>query len=667
MRRNAAKLQDGTVWVGVNFWSRTGGPLMWRNYRPEVIDEELTTLREHGITLTRSFLYWPDFMPAENTLDPRMLARFDDFLDRHAALSMTTIPTFLVGHMSGQNWDPAWRDGRDIFADPSFLAQQEWYVREVAARWRDHPAVAGWLLTNEIPIYADWRSRGIGTLDADAVTAWARTLIDALRATGATQPVSIGDGAWGVEVTGADNGFRIRDLTPLVDFHGPHVYRMETDQVRQHLGAAFVCELLGGGPEGLGADKPVIMEEFGLTSDYVSEENAAHYYRQLLHTTLLAGATGWIPWNNTDYDALYEQEPYRHHPFEMHFGITDDQGRPKEQLREVKRFTEVLARVDVARLRRPDTAIALVVSSFLESRYPFTQPEDATSVFAHTRQAYVAAREADLPVGVAREADGLPDDCALYLLPSAKQLTAPGWRHLVARAEAGATVYASYFVGEHGVQRGPWWPRLDETFGVVKRLRYGLTDPIEDDELRMTFRRDFGGIRAGEELVFPVAGTENSRSYLPVEPVEGPGGAEVLATDAHGRPALLRRAVGRGQLVLCTYPLEHMAALTPRVNPEPSWRLYAALAAEAGVAPDVTVPDEPRVLVGRMDHEDGRAFVWFVSQHDQPLTARPVAARGTILDLTSGEELSTVELPPFGVVVTELVEHATEPTTARTS
>ncbi|MDT0270468.1 cellulase family glycosylhydrolase [Streptomyces sp. DSM 44915] len=667
MRRNAAKLRttpgtsslptagadDATVWIGVNYWSRTGGPLMWRDYRPEVVDEELRVMREHGITLTRSFFFWPDFMPAENTLDPAMLAHYDDFLDRHQAQGMHTIPTFIVGHMSGQNWDPVWRGGRDIFGDPSFVAQQEWYVRELTDRWKDHPAVAGWLLTNEIPIYGDWRSRGIGTLDATTVTAWAKTLVNAVRSTGARQPVSVGDGAWGVEMTGADNGFRVRDLEPLIDFHGPHVYRMETDPVRQHLGAAFVCELLDLG------GKPVIMEEFGVTSDYVSEENAAHYYRQLLHNTLLAGATGWMPWNNTDYDALWDQEPYSHHPFEMHFGITDDAGRPKEQLREVKRFTELLARVDFARLSRPDTGIALVVSSFLEKMYPFTQPEDASSVLAHTRQAYVAAREADLPVGVAREVDGLPDDCALYLLPSAKQLTAGGWRHLVARAEAGATVYASFFMGEHIVQRGPWWPKLDETFGVVKRLRYGLTEPIEDDRLELTFQRDFGTIKAGERLVFAVAGTENSRSYLPVEPA----GAEVLAVDAHGRPALLTRRVGAGQLVLSTYPLEHMAAITPRVNPEPTWRLYAALAAEAGVTPEVTV-DDPRVLVGRMTHEDERSFVWLVSQHEETRAVTPVLTAGGALRDLDGQPLGTVELPPFGVLVAELVGDTAATSTA---
>jgi hypothetical protein len=50
-------------WLGANFWSRTGGPLMWRNYDPAVVRAELRVLREHGLTMTRSFFFWPDFMP----------------------------------------------------------------------------------------------------------------------------------------------------------------------------------------------------------------------------------------------------------------------------------------------------------------------------------------------------------------------------------------------------------------------------------------------------------------------------------------------------------------------------------------------------------------------------------------------------------------------------
>jgi hypothetical protein len=42
-------------WVGVNFWSRTGGPLMWRYYDPKIVREELDAMKAHGMTLTRSF------------------------------------------------------------------------------------------------------------------------------------------------------------------------------------------------------------------------------------------------------------------------------------------------------------------------------------------------------------------------------------------------------------------------------------------------------------------------------------------------------------------------------------------------------------------------------------------------------------------------------------
>ena len=41
------------------------------------------------------------------------------------------------------------------------------------------------------------------------------------------------------------NGFSVRDLAAITDFVGPHFYRMENDVVRQHLAAAFVCELAG--------------------------------------------------------------------------------------------------------------------------------------------------------------------------------------------------------------------------------------------------------------------------------------------------------------------------------------------------------------------------------------------------------------------------------------
>ncbi len=621
-------LFDGRPWLGANFWSRSGGPLMWRNYDPDLVTRELRVLREHGMNLTRSFFYWPDFHPEPDRIDDEMVRRYADFLDRHDEHGMATIPTFIVGHMSGENWDPGWRQGRDLYADVWMVGRQAWFVERMTARFHEHPAVAGWLISNEMPIYGDPAPR-------DQVTSWAQLMAQAVRAGGGTQPVSIGDGAWGIEVTGRDNGFSVRELAALTDFVGPHVYRMENDLVRQHLTAAFICQLADVG-------KPVVLEEFGVTDSFVSAEHAAHYYRQVLHNTLLAGATGWIAWNNTDFDNLHEQDPYRHHPFEMRFGLTDVTGAPKPQLREVRAFADTLERVDFPRCTRPEPEVALVVPSYLEHQYPFTEPADSSHLFDVLRQAYVSARAADLSVAVARELDGLPA-AKLYLVPSAKQLTAPTWRRLRRLADEGAVVYVSYSAGDHSTQRGLWHADLNGMFGVEHRLRYGLVDPVTDDEVAVTFTADLGPLGAGTSLTFRAGGNEHERVFLPVRATDG----EVVAVDRHDHPVLVRN----GNLVLCTYPLEAMAAALPRVNPEPAHRIYDALAAVAGVSRPVTVAD-PLVHVGELSHVDGRRFVWLVSQADEELEVKP--AGEPLADLTSGEPVNEVTLRPYGVRVLAL-------------
>jgi endo-1,4-beta-mannosidase len=418
---------------------------------------------------------------------------------------------------------------------------------------------------------------------------------------------------------------------------------MEDDPVRQHHAAAWACELTGT------FGRPVVLEEFGVTSDFVSGANAAHYYRQVLHNSLLAGATGWIAWNNTDYDALRHQPPYLHHAFEMHFGITDSAGRPKPQLEEVKEFAGLLERIDFGRTRRADTDTGLVLSSYLDTDYPFTRPEDADHIQRTARQAWVAGRLAGLAPAVTRESDGLPGTAKLYLVPSTKQLLSPTWYELEDRARAGATVYVSYCPGYHDEQRGPWYAHLDELFGVQHQLEYGLVNPIEDDEVTFTFTRAFGTLPAGARLTFRAAGTADSRVFLPVVPA----GAEVLAVDAHGRPALLLRRVGEGSVLLCTYPVEHMAAATPRVNPEDSVTLYDALGAHAEVLRPVTVAD-PRVAVDRLQHEDGRTFVWLVSQGREEVTVKPAVTGGGALYDLDGTEVDAVTLPVYGVRVLEL-------------
>ncbi len=622
-------------WIGANFWSRAGGPRMWARYDARVVREELAVLAAHGCNVTRSFCYWPDFMPAPEQLDEQVLDRFSDFLQAHQEAGLGTIPTFIVGHMSGENWDPAWRDGRDLYRDVWMVSQQAWFAAEIARRFGSHQAIVGWLVSNEMPIYG-------GPATIEEITAWARLIVQGIRSAGVTQPVSLGDGAWGIEVSGNDNGFSLRALAPVVDFAGPHVYLMSDDAVRQSMAAAVACELSGG------FGIPVVLEEFGLSSEYASEENAAHYYRQVLHTTLLAGARGWIAWNNCDYDDLKDQDPYRHHPFEMHFGITDRTGKPKAQLGEIARFSALVGELGDSGWEPVARDVAIVVPEHFERTAPLSTPDYRQDIRDTLAQSYIGAREADLPVGFVRERDGIESSAKLYLLPSTKLITAPTMGHLLSLAEHGATVYLSYFAGSTLRQRGPWVPWINETFGVRHKLRYGLADTVEQDNVVFTFVEDLGELSAGTRLSFRVAGSEGSRAFLPLEP----DGAKVLAIDDQGRPALLERRVGEGAMVLGTYPLEHMASRAPHANPEDTWRLYSELARAAGVVLPLTVHD-PRVIVGRLKCPKGEVALVINMSADELEAKLETRDGATYAKKGPGTSLplELVVLPPFEVAV----------------
>ena len=642
VKRPNLKLGDSSkpeIWLGVNYWSRAGGPNMWQEFDAAVVEQELRQLKEHGIGLTRSFLVWPQFMPEPSVFDESLLGLYGTFLNLCTETGVKTIPTFIVGHMSGGDFDPAWREGRDLYSDPFMLEQQSLYLREVVGRFAAHPAVTAWLLTNEMPLYG-------GAGEHEAVTNWVGTLVRAVRDGGGGQPVSAGDGAWGIETSGKENGFRIRELKEVVDFVGPHIYPHERDEWRQLLTAAFVCEL---GHFGL----PVIMEEFGATSAFADDEAIADYYRQVLTTTLLAGATGWLAWNNTDFDRV-DKDPYRHHAFELRFGLVDATGKPKPQLAEMTAFGRLLDEIELGRCERAETKTAIVVSSYLELEYPFVGPETRLFVRDSLLQSYVSARAADLAPALTRELDGISEGAALLIAPSTQMLTGPGWQALERRAEAGATVFVSYFTGhrpgDEPFHPGLWHPDLNAFFGVRHRLRYGLVSPIEEDEIVWRFEQGFGGLAAGEELRFCARGSEDGRSFLPLEPLE----AEVVAVDSAGRPALVRRRLGSGSIVLSVYPLEYMAALGARVNPDDTVRLYQALAREAGAEAPVRV-ERPDVHVDRLVRDDGKVFAFFVSYSPEAIEVEPELDGGASLhDLSSGVPLERIALAARGVSVAEL-------------
>ena len=199
-------------------------------------------------------------------------------------------------------------------------------------------------------------------------------------------------------------------------------------------------------------------------------------------------------------------------------------------------------------------------------------------------------------------------------------------------------MYASYCAGETTAQRGPWWSGLDCLFGVAQELTYGLNDPVEDETVEITFVEPLGPLPEGATLRFRAAGNREARAFLPVRALDG---ADVVARDSHGRPAIVVKRHGSGRAVLCTYPLEYFAARLGRVNPEDTWRLYDALAELAGVRRPAHVED-PRVLADVLVDDDGGELVVVLSQHDEPVERTVIHADG---------RRTAVRLPGLGATI----------------
>ena len=397
-----------------------------------------------------------------------------------------------------------------------------------------------------------------------------------------------------------------------------------------------------------GTGKPVVLEEFGLSSALTSDANAAHYYRLALHLSLLGGATGWLAWNNTDFDLL-DQEPYCHHAHELGFGLTTAEGRAKPAMAEMRAFSLLLKALDVAHCRRAPTRTAVLVPAYLSARHQFMDGADRQDMLPITHHAYLAAKRAGLAPALVRQGGDLPGD-GLLIVPSAKSLPARSFEDFAKLATDGLHIYLSWFAGTGAGMKGAWWPPLEPLFGATHGLGFGLAD-LAPAALGLTVQTAFGSLRPGDQVTAVPAGPHWGRAYLPLQVVADD--VEVLLSDEAGGPMLIRRRLGRGAVYLGACPLEFWGCVRPDANlDDPVWRIDRALAEEAGAVGPIS-GQNPDVVVDTMERADGQTYVWLVnmSSRRQPCGVRlPEGSR--LVGVGTEETIGTDRaLGPFEVLV----------------
>jgi endo-1,4-beta-mannosidase len=550
-------LFGGRFRLGVNYWARHAGPRMWERFDEAKVAAELKQMRAIGIDACRAFAFVPSFMPHPPRVEAPMLERFARVAQLAAEAGVGMLPSALVGHMSGENYDFPGQRGRNLWTDEELGRWQRALCGELARALGASPAVLGFVLSNEMPLWAGSDGPPLwGGGAADEIARWCAGLVEAIRAQ-SDKPIGTGDGVMA--------GFPTRRTAALVDYVAPHVYYGDTDPLRQ----AFGIDLQLARVRTLG--KPVLLEEFGCSSAQAGEREQAAFWRESIATALASGARGAIGWCWSDFDAetLGRETPYSHHGFELGFGVTRADGSEKAVCLELRAFRKLIDALGDPVAAAPE--VAIVEPRYLTEDFPFSW-QDRGAMQRTLLQAFVLASQAGLsPVVVGEEDDLTP--YKLILLPATQKLTTPTWLALRERARAGATVYWSYFSGDHTFHMAPWCPIFEELTGLRHRLRYGCFDlPPE----RLTLK---GPANLSVPTNVSSSPAPQSLARLPFEMT----GARALAVDGEGRPALTVRPIGSGRVIFCAYPVERYLANLVDGSAREWHRLYRLLGDEAGV------------------------------------------------------------------------------------
>ena len=559
--------------LGCNYWASNAGIEMWREFDPEAIKTDIKKLSENGIKYLRVFPLWRDFQPVtpvigpqgrigeyyqngkepenEYYLDELMLSRFESFLDICDSFGVKVLVGLITGWMSGGLFVPTALNEKNLITSPLAQYFEALFIKGFVARFKDRETVYAWDLGNECNGMSPINSRF-------EAASWTAMISNAIRSADNSRPVV--SGMHGLDMT---EKWTIRDQGEFNDILTTHPYPFWCEHTRIDETLSFRTTLLPTAQGKYYSDiggRPCLAEEFGTMGPMIcSDELSADFLRVNLFSLWANGGEGLMWWCNSD-QTLLNSFPY-----------TED-GEIKPQLKEFKKFSELLERLNVGLPKYESDAVCVLTRDQRHWGVAYTT--------------YILARRAGLNISFAYGDDALPDS-PLYILPSVNGYTVmpkSKYEALKKKVYEGADLYISL---NDSILSG---------FEALTGLRV-----IDSYEERNTLCATVGK----EEIRF-----SRVRNVI-TEPTT----AKVLARDEDGYPFITVNEYGKGRVFYVNAPVEDTLVDTHSFVDTPIANLYSFIFSDKIAALPIKISDGE--LLTTLHNAKGESYVTVINHTDE--------------------------------------------------
>ena len=629
--------------LGVNYWPRKTNIRMWRDWDENAIKEDLELMKSLGIRAVRFFIKNEDFADENANVFPHAVEKLRKFLDLLRKYNIMGFATLIVGHMSGKNWEIPWARPNEIYTSHGIEKSMK-FIETIVREFSDHPAATGWILSNELSLVKRAEKR-------EEALAFLRAFSQTVSRIAKRSVVSSGDlpDSYMQETP---------NVSPYVDYVGPHLYLYDTDPVRHGYRYGAMIELYLNDRQ-----VPVILEEFGFSTYQYSEESQARFINEILYTALANRASGAFIWCFSDF--IHESDPpYEWRPLELGFGIVRKDGSLKPAAEVVKRFAselEILEKFRINTIYNRNPTVSVIAPFYLFSDYEFVWYKHAIGFWRAIEpviMSYILLSSSSIDSSIVYEPlikrPSVVEDKKMFLMPSTIVALSSTWRRLLELANDGIAIYISLLKGFgefralHEAATHLWV----ELMGVENMLEAGSHGIKYFGSTSIVFVKDFELIRKGEKIDLQIPTPVYTYKVREVD-------AEVIAVDSNGNPVLFKAVRGKGHVYTLTLPIELIQGVSETMD----WSgkiqlLFKSIALDTKIdiiyessSPEVEVKpfygDKKGDLVIAINHGDSKKVV--ISSKKQINNAAKVAGDANLIEFS--KDRIVVEMPKKSAII----------------